>query len=421
MQLKQKTTLSGALATAACVLLGSPASAAATDNSWTVDTALLSYSEKDRVSATEGTVRGQKQFSGDRTLNLNLVFDALTGASPNGAAPSDQVQTFTRPSGQGEYQVAPGEIPLDDTFHDTRVQIGANWDAPINRLTRYNIGTNLSKEYDYQSIGINGGISQDFNKKNTMLSLGVAAAFDQLSPEGGIPVEWAEMVSAGKTPKRSGSSETKQVYDLMLGLTQVINESTLMQFNVNLSHSSGYLNDPFKIVSLIDENGRPVEYLYEARPDSRQKVALYWNARHHLFWGDTISLAYRYMTDDWGINSNTVDLHYRWNINPHLYAEPHIRYYQQSEADFYRHSIAVSETRAEYISADYRLAKFRAYTLGTKVGYRLNDSSEINLRVEAYQQRGEQHPANAVGVQKDYEMFPSLDAMIIQIGYRLSF
>ena len=422
MQLKKKTRIGGALATATCALLGSPViHAGNNDAGWKVDTALLSYQEKDRVNALEGAVKAQKYFSGDRILNLNFVLDALTGASPNGAAPSDQPQTFTRPSGNGSYVTPAGEIPLDDTFRDTRVQLGASWDAPINRLMRYNVGFNLSHEFDYDSFAVSGGLSHDFNKKNTTLSLGGAFAFDTLTPKGGIPTPFAEMKPAGETQNRDGDSDTKQTIDLVLGLTQVISARTLMQFNVGLSQASGYLNDPFKIVSLVDDvNGRPTSYIYESRPDSRIKTSLYWNTKHHLVWGDTLDLSYRYMTDDWQIDSHTVDFRYRWNISNNWYLQPHVRWYHQSAAEFYRHSL-VNTASPEYVSADYRLAEFDAYTLGAKAGYAINRSSEVNLRFESYQQKGDTHPDDAIGVQKNYDMFPDLDAIIVQLGYRIKF
>ena len=429
MQLKKKTRIKGTLTSATCVLLGTQMAHGAEnqddkDHGWRIDTAVLSYSEADRVDANEVNVRAQKTFDDDSKLNLNFLIDTLTGATPNGAAPSDQTQTFTRPSGDGSYDIQAGETPLDDTFHDTRVQIGVAWEAPINRLMRYNIGTNISNEFDYQSISVNGGLSRDFNKKNTTLSLGGAFASDTLNPKGGIPITKASMAAATTPQPRDGASENKEVLDLVFGITQIINARTLMQFNLGISQSNGYLNDPYKIVSVVDINGRPVDYIYESRPDSRTKTSFYWDTKHHFNWEDTIDISYRYMTDDWGITSHTVDLRYRWNINDQWYTEPHLRYYQQSAADFYRHSVSVGEavvTNDDGLSADVRLAEFDASTIGVKVAYKMTSDSELNMRLESYQQMGDTSPADAVGVQKNYDMFPNLDAIFLQVGYTFKF
>jgi len=55
-----------------------------------------------------------------------------TGASPNGATPSDQVQTFTSPSGKGSMDAEAGKQLLDDTFKDTRIAV-YQLSAPIDR------------------------------------------------------------------------------------------------------------------------------------------------------------------------------------------------------------------------------------------------------------------------------------------------
>ena len=79
---------------------------------WETDIAVLGYSEVDRVSAFEPAISTKKTFDDESILGFKLVVDTLTGASPSGASPSNQVQTFTRPSGNGSYQTAPGETPL---------------------------------------------------------------------------------------------------------------------------------------------------------------------------------------------------------------------------------------------------------------------------------------------------------------------
>jgi len=103
------------------------------------------------------------------------------------------------------------------------------------------------------------------------IKAGISYAVDSLNPEGDIPIPLASMPPAGGTQPRDGGSETKDVVDIMLDIMQVINARTVMRFNVGMSQSSGYLNDPFKILSIVDANGRPVDYIYESRDDSRTK------------------------------------------------------------------------------------------------------------------------------------------------------
>jgi len=214
---------------------------------WDIDTAVLFYSETDRVQAVEPVISGTRQFEGDRSLNAKLVVDVLTGASPNGAVPSDQPQTYTRPSGNGQYTTAAGETPLDDTFKDTRVAVSGGWKQPLSESIDGNVGINVSKEYDYFSAGVNGGVSYDFNNNNSTLSFGLSYAADTIDPEGGIPVEgsclFGASASSGCTEasfddtRRGNGSESKDTIDALLGFTQVINKTTVAQFNLSLTQS----------------------------------------------------------------------------------------------------------------------------------------------------------------------------------------
>jgi hypothetical protein len=419
MQLKNKTSLSTALAVATGTLLGTAHSVQAEDHGWVFDTAILIYDEKDRVSAVEPVINAKKRFSDDRSLNMKLVYDSLTGASPNGATPSNKPQTFTRPSGNGSYVTPAGEMPLDDTFKDTRTAFSIGWEQPWGRLMRVNVGAYISNEYDYSSIAVNAGISRDFNKRNTTLSAAVSYSTDEWDPQGGIPVPFASMAMAGDEQPRQGASDDKTITDLVLGVTQVINRQTLMQWNYSLSRASGYLNDPFKLVSVVDaQSGETLDYIYEGRPEDRTKHSLYWKTKYHLLRGDTVDFSYRYMTDDWDIDSHTLDFRYRWNFSERYYLEPHVRYYQQGAADFYRHSLLDGEVAGlSEVSADYRLAEFDGITVGAKYGIYFAGGSELNFRLERYEQRGDTSPGDAVGVQRNVDLFPDLEANIIQIGY----
>jgi hypothetical protein len=123
----------GSLAAATLSLLGAAAPAqaqapadATEPQRWSFDTGVLLYSESDgRVQAAEPVVNATLDLGDERKLSFKLVLDALTGATPNGAAPASTPQTFTQPSGKGTFIADPGEVPLDGTFRDTRVAIAA--------------------------------------------------------------------------------------------------------------------------------------------------------------------------------------------------------------------------------------------------------------------------------------------------------
>jgi len=426
--------ISGLLATATCGLLNQ-AVVAQEIPGWYIDTAVLGYTEKDRVDAVEPAISATRVYDSGNKLNLKFVLDTLTGASPNGATISDQIQSFTRPSGSGGYTIAAGELPLDDTFKDTRSAVSGQYEFSLDRLTRLSAGLAFSDEYDYTSLGFNGSLARDFYNKNTTVVVGFAYSSDTISPEGGVPVAFTSALTSGngrgddddERGERGeggggdGSKADKTVTDFLVGVTQVINRKTLMQFNYSFSSSDGYLTDPFKLLSVLNATtGRPVDYLYENRPDTRAKQSVYWKTKYSLDNGNVVDFSYRYLWDDWNIVSHTADLRYFFDVTSKLYVEPHLRYYTQQEAEFFAHNLVAGSSLPEFVSADYRLGAFDGITYGAKIGYRLSKSSEVSMRLEKYQQKG-QSVGNLIGIQNNFDQFPDLDATIFQLSYSYRF
>jgi hypothetical protein len=418
------------LAAATCALLGQaaiPGDVQAQElPPWDVDTSLLIYSESDsRVQDLSLNAIARKELREDSFLTLTLALDTLTGASPSGAVPAPVVQTFTRPSGNAQYTVAPGEPPLDDTFQDTRTAITASWEWPVTRLMLLDVGASVSDEYDYTHTGVNAQLARDFNNRNTTLSFGLALANDTIDPVGGSPVPLAPMLGQGDSSNKRGG-QSKDVTDLLVGVTQVLNRKTLVQFNYSLSNSDGYLTDPYKILSVVDPiTGNPVagppgsglfRYLYESRPDTREKQSLFGLIKRD-FGGNVLEASYRYMTDDWGIDSHTIDVHYRFNFNEGRYFQPHVRFYSQNEADFYRTVLFNGQAVPQFATADYRLGKFDGLTFGVKYGQE-TQKGEWSARVEWYQQTGEADPSARVGVLTGLDLYPDMNALIAQVSYK---
>ena len=193
MQLKRKAqSVRQQLAAASCALLGAAAArgqdtggpiAAVQASDWSVDSALAYYHEDGRIQAIEPVVDVSKTFSAGQVLGLKLTADSLSGASPNGALPSNKAQTFASPSGTSlsptassgkkahPYTVLPGQLPADPDYQDQRVAAALSWSQPLTRLTQMSVGSKFSYEDDFFSVSVNASIAHDFNEKNTTASL----------------------------------------------------------------------------------------------------------------------------------------------------------------------------------------------------------------------------------------------------------
>ena len=434
----EKVNIKAALTLATATLLGTnplaQANASSTstpeESTWEFDSAFLFYSEADRVSAGEVILNAKKTFADDEIFNLKLTIDALTGASANGAVAQPNVQTFTRPSGKGQYTIEAGDVPLDDTFKDTRVQLNAQWTQQIASNYTASGGLHISKEYDYLSLGVNGNIAFDFDRKNSTVSAGFSYFQDTFTPEGGLPNPFSSMLignnnsptwddSFAKT--RIDSEDTKTTTEVLLGFTQVINRRMITQFNYSYSTVDGYLTDPFKVISVVDGvSGLTQDNIYESRPDSRVKQSIYAQSLYH-FDSSVLDVSYRYMWDDWEIDSHTIDTRFRIPLGDTFgtesYLQPHFRFYQQSAAEFYQPFLINSAVLPTYASADYRIGEMSTFTVGLKYGLLVNNGHDLSFRLEYYRQTPTDAGFDAPGALKEVDLYPTIDAIIAQVTY----
>jgi hypothetical protein len=389
---------------------------------WSVDSALAYYHEDGRIQAIEPVVDVAKVFADGHALNFNVTFDALSGASPNGALPSRNPQTFSSPSGksQHQYTTAPGQLPVDADYHDDRIAVGGNWTAPFTRLDQVTVGGKVSAEDDFFSATVNASIAHDFNEKNTTVSFGVDNEFDSIHPIGSAPVPGSDYELA---EKQTGG-KTKDGVGVLVGVTQVMTRNWLSEFNVSIDRFHGYLNDPYKFTSIISSAGATTGYEYENRPDQRTRESGYWENR--VAWSSQIStaLSLRYMRDDWGVRSDTAQLHLRWSLsNRDRYIEPTVRWYRQTAADFYTPFILTTQKpTTEFESSDSRLAAFHAMTYGVKYAQKLpgvggRAESEFSVRAEYYQQTLDVRTPVPTALQ-GLDLYPGVKAVLVQIGWR---
>ncbi len=438
---KQFKNISGLMAAAATSLIGSaqaePADNKYVSEDWQFESAFMYYSEAERVTAYEGVLAAKKDFGDEHIFNGKITIDTLTGASANGAITQNQAQTFTRPSGKGQFTVAENEVPLDDTFRDTRLQLNGQWTQPILTSSRLSTGLHISKEYDYLSLAINLALAKDFNQKNTTLSLATSYSKDQFSPEGGRPIAFASMVNdktnlneaeftqAFEATRQQGNGD-KSTTDIIIGLTQVLSRDWIAQINLSLSESEGYLTDPFKVLSVVNKAGITQDLIYERRPDSRSKKSLFVQSKKHFNWG-VWDVSYRYAADDWEISSHTVDTRLRFALADGSAITPHVRYYQQNSAQFYRPYLFLDEEGSSstesllptYASADYRLGDLNAYTLGLKYETQTLAGNDWAVRLEYYLQDPQKNDFDNLSSLTTQNLYPQVKALILQFSYRL--
>jgi hypothetical protein len=231
-------------------------------------------------------------------------------------------------------------------------------------LETQTIGGSYSKEIDYLSRGFFYSSTRLTEDKNTTWNAGISITSDQINPTNQIVL-----------------NETKQSIDLIAGLTQVYTIFDIAQFQWGHYAGKGYFSDPYKIF-----DNRPRERVHNTFVSK-------WNHYFENAQG-TLRLSYRYYSDDWGIESHTLENEYVKSINETWTLTPSFRIYTQSAAKFFINAddsgfpfAPNPPAGATNYSEDQRLSAFGAHTLGVKITKTLDSDTSIDFKAEAYAQR----------------------------------
>ncbi len=404
------------LGTAALALLLVPGAAAAADSGakTQIDYTTLLYGEQGRAQVVEPILRATRLFSDGQLLSLQLGFDSITGASPSGALPSGRVQTQTSPSGHVT-TVPAGEIPTT-SFVDRRTGLDGEWQKPFGQRFTSTIGVHASTEKDYDSLGVNGKLSVDLMQHLFTVTVGAGYSDDSVSPVGGTPAGLSDgtVVTHGANAKRVSSA--------LLGVSRVLSRRWLVGVDVTRFEENGYLTEPYKVLSLVDQvTGSPLDQVTDKRPSTRSRTSVLFSSVYHLT-DDVVYGTYRYYTDSWKVRSNTLDFSYRHDLDENRYFEPHVRLYKQTAADFFTVGLVVGQPLPEFATSDYRLGPLTTFTLGATYAFHFDPvPGQLKLRVDYIRQQGDGSPANAVGVQRNFDLAPTVNTVSAVVGYSFKF
>lgn len=371
------------LRAAACLLLASSIPGAAHaegGGASSIDTSLLLYGEQARTNVLEPTVRYSRLFGGGQAFSASLGYDVITGASPTGAVPTGQIQTVTSASGVSSSTSA-GAVPVA-TFSDRRYALDMDWKQPLGSVLATTVAGHYSHEKDYQSVGGSAKLALDMMHRQVTITAGAGINNDDVFPVGGTPLGLTD--GTGPTdPAR----QAKRVTNGLLGITRVISRGWLVSLAGSRTAESGYLTEPYKVVSQIDTTtGESVGQLTESRPGARTRNDVQGTSVHHVG-GDVLHLSYRYYWDDWKLNSSTLDIKLRHDFNERTYWQPHVRYYTQSSAWFYTTGLVSTAPLPDFASSDYRLGPLRTATFGATVGFHMGSApGEWTVRGEYMRQ-----------------------------------
>ncbi len=363
----------------------------------------------------------------------NVVLDAITGATPNGAPPQSQwpfpsyekfyqtayadtyksqynlfvsqnaaqvdagfwtPQELTNYASQFANSVAPtvasnsaassfqsltnnpnyrrNKVPLSE-MHDRRTAFSIQLPMTFGNH-EITPSFSYSEESDYISYGGALNYSLALNEKNTLLNAGWSHNQDNVRDD---VFQWQD----------------KMTDDFFIGLIQLFGPKAYLTVNASMGFSHGYLNDPYRGViaatNFDQTNPDDPELFPESRPRHRNTYILYAS------WTQFITplnagydLSYRFFHDTYGINAQTIQLDWHQKIGKQLVLSPTCRYYYQNAADFYYVLIPDFNNKPNFYSADYRLSEFDSFAAGVTLSWRFHKHLSLDLAYMRYWMAG---------------------------------
>ena len=265
----------------------------------------------------------------------------------------------------------------------------------------------FSDEPDFLSNFGSLNVSHEFNDKLTTVSGGYGMTSNTITRNSGghYGTGHDEHYDSYGPTNYADLNESSTFHSFNTSIAQVLSKNTLFQSTPSYTHQSGYLSNPYKFVYVRGEI-TPEEYyqMYtasdtvdwnavtnlevvgtelfrEVRPEQRNIFSLSNRINHYLPELDaSVHFDYRYYTDDWGINSHAFELKWYQSLPYGFIVTPGIRYYSQSQADFFAPYFLSPRADGNY-SSDFRLSAFGDLSTGLTISKQF--ARGINLEIGA--------------------------------------
>ena len=243
-------------------------------------------------------------------------------------------------------------ITTASPYTEERTQYSLGMDY-LRGNTTLSGGFTDSTESDFDSRTYNLSVSQDMFGDMTTLTLSYAYGDD--------------------TVRRSDDptffrDNTRQHYGI--GLTQILTRNLIAALNFETITDEGFLNNPYRSVRYLDP-GSAIGYSYEAElyPSTRTTNAVGIRAKYYLPYRAALEAQYRFFTDTWAIDANTVSIAYIHPWKEFIFTAKY-RWHDQTGAHFFRDIFPRSEA-TNFRGRDKELSPLTSQTVKFAVAYEL--------------------------------------------------
>ncbi len=238
-------------------------------------------------------------------------------------------------------------------YKEERTQGSLGFDF-LQGKTQYSLSYTLSDENDYTANTASFDLSHDVFGDLTTVSFGFSQGWDEVRKRG-------DEAFAEDVDRRN----------YRFGLQQILTPRLMAGLNYEVITDEGYLNNPYRSVRYLDDTSeRGFSFQPEVYPRTRTSNAVAINARYFLPWRAAVHGEYRYFTDTWGIDANTVAVGYTQPWRKRWIFEAGYRWYDQSAADFYSDLFSRPDEQ-NFLARDKELSTFTSHMISLGATYEL--------------------------------------------------
>ena len=276
----------------------------------TASSAVSAYSDTDSVHVITPTVAGGvRDDVAGWSVDGRYLVDAVSAASVDIVSTASGHWKEVRNVGSGDAALKSGNLGIA-------------------------VAGGFSHEPDYLSLGGGGTLSLDLREKNVTPFIGGSYEHDDVGRTGLPKIYW----------------HTLQKGTVQLGVTFVVDRSTIAAVTFDGIFERGYLAKPYRYVPLFVpgvaaqlQPGASVTQVnalrldlrpVDAVPDARDRYALSGRLAHR-FETSTIRGDERLYHDDWGMWASTTDLRFLVDLGDRFLVWPHARLHAQQGVDFW--------------------------------------------------------------------------------------
>ncbi|MEP7245106.1 MAG: DUF3570 domain-containing protein [Gammaproteobacteria bacterium] len=264
-------------------------------------------------------------------------------------------------------------------YEETRKQKSVSFDFLHGKST-YSAGVIGSKEQDYTADTAFFALSQDMFGDLTTVSLGFTRGWNKVYRN----VKLADGTKMRDPTFKDGADSR----DYSLGLSQVLTRNLILALAYEVITDEGFLNSPYRSVRYSDGAGG-FSLEKELYPRTHTSNAVSGRLKYYLPYRAAVEGSYRFYTDTWGVQANTVEVNYTQPAWKRWIFDGRLRYYRQDAADFYSDLFPRAQSQ-NFLARDKELSTFDSITVGVGASYEFNipraarwvQKSTLNARLD---------------------------------------